>query len=84
MTGLPCPPDDAPNARELWAEWEVASNFLRELNSSPDKPEAAKLAAAEYTLRNHAWPIEQLTPHIERALGRKLLADEIASGMLYA
>lgn len=83
ISGLPCPPEGAPNERELWAEYEVASNFLMELRQGGD-PADARCRAAEYTLQNHAHPIEQLAPHIERAMGRKLLDLEIEQRTIYA
>ncbi len=82
LSGLPCPPRGAANERDLWAQWEVASNFLLYARQGGD-PEAAKIAAAEYTLQHHAWPIAELVPHIERALGRVILPEEIATGVLY-
>lgn len=81
-TGLPCPPSGGADERELWAQHEVTSNFLLYLRLGGD-PEAAKIAAAEYTLQHHAFPIGELVPHIERALGRKLLDTEIQTGTLY-
>lgn len=82
LSGLPCPPHGAPNERDLWAQHEVAANFLLEARRGGD-PEANRKAAAEWTLQNHAHPIAELVPHIERALGRKLLQEEIAAGVLY-
>jgi hypothetical protein len=82
ICGLPCPPPGVPNERDLWAQHEVASNFLLEARRGGD-PEENRKAAAEWTLQNHAHPLNELVPHIERALGRKLLPEEIAAGTLY-
>ncbi|MER9743955.1 hypothetical protein [Mesorhizobium sp. M0187] len=81
LSGLPCPPHDAPDQRELWAQYEVTSNFLLAARYSND-PVKARCQAAEYTLRNAVYPLEMLRPHIERGLGRKLLDDEIVVGEL--
>lgn len=79
ICGLPMPPRDAPNYRELLAEHEVAANFLIFLRTAQGDPDAAKARAAEFTLRNHVLPVDELAPHIERAMGRKLLAEELAT-----
>lgn len=81
ISGLPCPPPDAPGQRELWAQYEVAANFCLEARFCSDL-ETARRRAAEYTLRNPAYPLESLRPHIERGLGRKLTSDEIVLGEL--
>jgi hypothetical protein len=82
ICGLPCPPPGVPNELDLWAQHEVASNFLLEARRGGD-PEENRKAAAERTLQNHAHPLHELVPHIERALGRELLQEEIAAGVLY-
>lgn len=82
ISGLPCPPCGIENEREMWAAHEVASGILLELRFNDD-PEAAKLAALQYTMQNPVHPIGELIPHIERALGRKLLQGEIAAGTIY-
>lgn len=82
VTGLPCPPRGAPNEFELWAEHEVASNFLTHMRGAPD-PGKARVDAAEFTLRNPVYPLEMLRPHIERGLGRKLTDEEFESRTVY-
>ena len=81
VCGLPMPPRDAPNYRELLAEHEVAANFLM-FACGAKSIEAAKLAASAWTLSNPVLPVSELVPHIERGLGRKLLPVEIETGAL--
>lgn len=81
LCGLPCPPDGAPV--EMWEEHEVAANFLLAMRGANDVA-AAKAAAAEFTLRNAIFPIERLRPHIERAMGRKLLDSEVEQRAIFA
>lgn len=76
ICGVPCPPSDAPNQAELWAEHEVAANFCLSARFLP--PGEAQRNAAEFTLQNPVYPPEMTRPHIERGLGRKLTDDEIA------
>jgi hypothetical protein len=80
LCGLPCPPVGSP--RELYAEHEVAANFLAFVRDA-ENAEQAKRAAAEWTMQNNVFPLEELTPHIERAMGRKLLPAEVADRTLY-
>lgn len=81
ISGVPCPPPDAPNQDELWAQFEVASNFCLVARFARD-PMQAMRQAVEYTLQNAVYPLESLRPHIERGLGRKLTDDEIVLGEL--
>lgn len=76
ICGVPCPPPDAPNQAELWAEHEVVGNFCLSARFLP--PGEAQRNAAEFTLQNPVYPPEMTRPHIERGLGRKLTDDEIA------
>ncbi len=82
VSGLPCPPRGAPNERELWAEHEVAANFLIHMRGASN-PDDARIQAAEFTLRNPVYPLEMLRPHIERGLGRKLTDAEFDSRAVY-
>ena len=81
--GLPFPSLDAPDYRELLAQYEVASGILISLRNAAGDPDQAKREAIEWMLQNHALPLNELAPHLERAMMRKLLPAEIESGTLY-
>jgi hypothetical protein len=78
ITGLPCPTQES---HEQWAAYEVASAFLLHARFEPN-PEIAARAAVGSLLAESAWPFEMLRPHIERGLGRGILAEEISAGVL--
>jgi hypothetical protein len=80
MCGLPCPPREA--SREDRAAYEVASSILLQMRFTPD-PEVARKEAIEWTLKHPAYPLNELRPHIERAMGRRLLDAEMEGGVLY-
>lgn len=81
ISGLPCPVRGEPNEREKWAQYEVAANIILEMRGDPD-PDRAKRNAVNWVMNNHAYPLDELAPHIERAMGRKLWADELAARQL--
>jgi len=76
--GLPPPPDGAPSSE--YKKWFVAVILLDACRTA-NSPAEGKLEATNYLLQRKNGRSE-LVPHIERALGRKLLPSELAGSCI--
>jgi hypothetical protein len=80
LLGLPSPPDGAPI--EETYKWYVAGQFLSVCRDMRN-PIQGKISATNFILATSddddgSMPLAKMIPHVEKALGRKLTAAEIA------
>lgn len=80
LFGLPCPPPNAPIS--AWHEYIVAAFFLH-FAANTDAISTANEQAATFLLEKFTRCRNQIRPHIERALGRRLSELEMADRTLY-